>query len=108
MVETKQQSVYHKSVCRQEGQGEETASIFLLHQTNDEILRRKDSGPSKNIFFVALGFFFPAGFLRLVKAKVNTQRSCKWMFLPYHGVNENKVRNMLLPAYLEGVVLALV
>lgn len=31
--------------------------LDFLHQTNDEILQRKDSGPSKNIFFVALGFF---------------------------------------------------
>lgn len=46
--------------------------LFFLHQTNDEILQRKDSGPSKNIFFIF--YFFPAGFLRHVKAKANTQQ----------------------------------
>lgn len=108
MVKTNQQSVYPKSVCQQEGEGEETSSIFLLHQTNDEILRRKDSGPSKNIFLLLRAFFF---YRVSTACKSKSKRAAVLQmdsFTFNDGVNENKVCNMLLPAYLQGVVLALV
>lgn len=102
MVETNQQSVYHKSAGRR-GRGDD----FLLHQSNDEILRRKDSGPSKNIF-CSFGLFFCRASVACEGKGKHTAIVQMGVFTSNDGVNENKVCNMLLPAYLKGVVLALV
>lgn len=108
MVEIDQQSVYHRTVCLQEGEGEETASTFCCIRQMMKFFEEKTLDLQRIFFFCSFGLFFCRVFVACEGKSKHAAIVQMDVFTFNYGVHENKVCNMLLPAYLKGVVLALV